>query len=287
MTMNKSFLRQLAENPDFISGIHNYCDRWCERCPFTARCVVYATEKADEEMDPEVNDINSAKFWQKLGDTFKEAGEMLAEWAAEAGIDLEAIDVEKEMERNRAERDRAAADELSLLARNYAAHVESWFEEQFSVERNVHDDNGSATDSLEEDVSLMDAVEVIRWYEFFIAAKIMRAVMGSYDDDLIEDFGNEDIFANENTSASMDYEREPLAIVQDDADGSAKVALIAINRSASAWQVLQRSLPEKTDSIMPILAELERLRNLTESAFPRAHDFIRPGFDEEASRFVS
>jgi len=286
--MNKSFLRQLAENPDFISGIHNYCDRWCERCPFTSRCVVYATEKADEEMDdPEAHDINSAKFWQKLGSTFKEAGEMLAEWAAEAGIDLEAIDVEKEMERNRAQRNRAAADELSLLARNYVGIVQRWFEEEFSVERNVHDDNGSAADSLEEDVSLTDAVEVIRWYEFFIAAKIMRAVMGSYDDDLTEDFGDEEIFANEETSAGADCDSEPLAIVQDDADGSAKVALIAINRSVSAWRILQRSLPEKTDSIMPILAELERLRLLTEATFPKAHEFIRPGFDEESSRFIS
>jgi hypothetical protein len=284
--MNKSFLRQLAENPDFISGIHNYCDRWCERCPFTARCVVYATEKADEEMDPEVHDINSAKFWQRLGDTFKEAGEMLADWAAEAGIDLEAIDVEKEMERNRADRDRAAADELSLLARSYADHVQSWFEEQFSVEREVHDDNGNAVDSLDEDVSIFDAVEVIRWYEFFIAAKIMRAVMGSYDEDLaMRD--DEDIFADENDARSTEYEAAPLAIVQDDADGSAKVALIAINRSASAWEVLQRSLAEKSASIAPILTELERLRLLTEATFPRAHEFIRPGFDEEASRFIS
>ena len=281
--MNKSFLRELAENPDFISGIHNYCDRWCERCPLAARCVVYATEKADEEMDPEIHDINSAKFWQRLSDTFKEAGEMLAEWAADAGIDLEAIDVEKEMERNRADRDRAAADELSLLASDYADHVESWFEEQLSVERQVHDDNGSAVDSLEEDVSILDAVEVIRWYEFFIAAKIMRAVMGSYDDELDGEGNN---FADKTRAGSTDYEAEPLSIVQDDADGSAKVALIAINRSASAWRVLQRSLAEKSDSIMPLLAELERLRLLTEAAFPRAHDFIRPGFDEEASRFI-
>jgi hypothetical protein len=248
--------------------------------------MVYATEKADEEMDPEIHDINSAKFWQRLGDTFKEAGEMLAEWAAEAGIDLEAIDVEKEMERNRADRDRAAADELCLLARNYADQVESWFEEQLSVEQKVHDDNGSAVDSLEEDVSILDAVEVIRWYEFFIAAKIMRAVMGSYDDDFALS-GEENIFNDENAASITEYEAEPLAIVQDDADGSAKVALIAINRSASAWRILQRSLAEKSDSIMPILAELERLRLLTEATFPHAHDFMRPGFDEEASQFIS
>ena len=26
----------------FILGIYNYCDRWCERCPFTNRCRVFA-----------------------------------------------------------------------------------------------------------------------------------------------------------------------------------------------------------------------------------------------------
>ena len=27
----------------FIVGIFNYCDRWCERCPFTSRCRLFAT----------------------------------------------------------------------------------------------------------------------------------------------------------------------------------------------------------------------------------------------------
>ena len=26
----------------FIVGIFNYCDRWCERCPLTNRCRVFA-----------------------------------------------------------------------------------------------------------------------------------------------------------------------------------------------------------------------------------------------------
>jgi len=26
----------------FILGVYNYCDRWCEKCPFTSRCRVFA-----------------------------------------------------------------------------------------------------------------------------------------------------------------------------------------------------------------------------------------------------
>ena len=32
----------------FIVGIFNYCDRWCERCPLTSRCLVFADVAALE-----------------------------------------------------------------------------------------------------------------------------------------------------------------------------------------------------------------------------------------------
>jgi hypothetical protein len=32
----------------FIPGVYNYCDRWCERCPFTGRCRVFADEAEHE-----------------------------------------------------------------------------------------------------------------------------------------------------------------------------------------------------------------------------------------------
>ena len=33
--MDKNDLLKLATDPKYIPGIYNYCDRWCERCPFT------------------------------------------------------------------------------------------------------------------------------------------------------------------------------------------------------------------------------------------------------------
>ena len=48
--MKKDDLRKLVRNPKFISGIYNYCDRWCERCRFTAYCRVYDTEQRRLEL---------------------------------------------------------------------------------------------------------------------------------------------------------------------------------------------------------------------------------------------
>ncbi|MCB0550950.1 MAG: hypothetical protein KDD19_25495 [Phaeodactylibacter sp.] len=35
-----------------IPGIYNYCDRWCERCSFTSRCLLYAQEQELTEERP-------------------------------------------------------------------------------------------------------------------------------------------------------------------------------------------------------------------------------------------
>jgi hypothetical protein len=282
--MDKSQLRELAGNRDFISGIYNYCDRWCERCPFTTRCLVYATEKAaDVSDDPEVHDISNAKFWRRLESIFQETHEMILEWAQEAGVDLETIAAEATPADREQQRHDAKQHELSLSARRYAEMVERWFGEEFVVEQNVHDDTTGKSKNTEEDIDVSDAIDVIRWYQFFVAAKVFRALMGRDRPVVDEELLSEDI----SSGAELDDDEAPIDGVGDDADGSAKIALIAIDRSSSAWRVLQSALPEKADSIVPMLLELERLRRAAEQMFPFARDFIRPGFDEVISDFVS
>jgi hypothetical protein len=39
-------------------------------------------------------------------------------------------------------------------------------------------------------------------------------------------------------------------------------------------------LPERSDLVVPLILQLEQLRQRTEKAFPNAREFIRPGFDE-------
>ena len=283
--MNRHELIELAENPDFISGIYNYCDRWCERCPFTSRCMVYATESAESiSDDPESHDLNNAKFWQKLEGIFRETHALILEWAEEMGVDLESAEAEAAIAERAQQREEAKEHPLSVSARHYAETVQQWFKDEFAVEENVHDDISGEATSAEEDINVSDAVEVIRWYQFFIAAKTYRALMG------LEDTGDEDVSdidIDPFSDDDVDDEDVLLRAACHDSDGSAKIALIAIDRSSSAWRVMQNALPEKTESIVPILIELEKLRRGIEQIFPRARDFVRPGFDEVGSEFVS
>lgn len=45
--MRPKKMRAQAGDPRFIPGIYNYCDRWCERCPLSNRCLTYAINKAN------------------------------------------------------------------------------------------------------------------------------------------------------------------------------------------------------------------------------------------------
>ena len=261
--MDTKDLIDLADNPDFISGIYNYCDRWCERCPFTARCLVYATEKEDDDDNPESRDIRNAAFWQKVESIFRQTREMITAWAEENGVDLSTVDADSAIQEHRKDREDVRGHELAVAAENYAWQVNEWFEEELGMQ--TSDDSGAPIDETSrDDTNVEDATEVIRWYQFQIAAKTVRALMSGGDHE------------------SEDDEK----INTKDSDGSAKVALIATDRSISAWRIMQLSFPDKADSIVPLLLALERLRQGTEQAFPKARDFIRPGFDEVSDYLI-
>src|SRR5215467_16382740 len=86
-SMRRRTLTELANNPDLISGVYNYCDRWCERCPLTSRCLVYATEQEDND-SPRSRDLHNESFWRKLTTIFQETRELIVVWAEEAEVDL-------------------------------------------------------------------------------------------------------------------------------------------------------------------------------------------------------
>ena len=68
--------------------------------------------------------------------------------------------------------------------------------------------------------------------------------------------------------------------IQSDANGSAKVALLGMERSLGAWAVLHQELPEEQDVILDFLVLLQKIRRLVLVAFPNAMAFRRVGFDD-------
>jgi len=100
-----------------------------------------------------------------------------------------------------------------------------------------------------------DPRAVVGWFYLMISAKIARAVRGFAEDDLERDWPS-------------------------DHDGSAKVALLAIERSHRAWLDMISGGIASMEDAEPFTRQLVSLRSQIESVFPKARAFVRPAFDE-------
>jgi hypothetical protein len=171
----------------------------------------------------------------------------VSQWAVELGhqdiTPQELADFERDEAARRA---RIDATVLGLMARDYTNAAYQWLKDH-------RDRLRSSADPV-----LADALDVVTHDEVLIPAKLHRALHGhdcAQHEDGVED--------------------EP---VQNDWNGSAKVALISIDRSEAAW----RLIADATNDPRAIgCAEiLSNLRLLTLDAFPKAVSFVRPGFDD-------
>src|SRR2546422_1135077 len=129
--MKAKELIELARDPRFISGIYNYCDRWCERCNFTSRCLNYEQlPESSKSDDPASHDLNNAKFWEEMTEILKETRELIELAAAEHGIDLKSIEDNAAIEEHRERRKSAREKKLTKMAERYIHMAMEWLERE-------------------------------------------------------------------------------------------------------------------------------------------------------------
>ncbi len=249
-----------------ISGIHNYCDRWCERCAFVQRCAVGIE---DLKLTDKQRDITNKEFWDNLSKNFEKALLLLDKAAKQHGIDIEKIMAEDDGSAYRKREERRAKiihnHFLWKGGNQYAEFVSEWLKKKDDLMKKGKElvefvDMGIKTReiALEEVDILKDCLDVVNWYSLQISVKFARALSGK---------GEDDNWFEENNFPK-------------DSDGSAKVALIGIDRSISAWTKISEYFPEREDEILTMLGLLDKLRRVGEEEFPVARKFKRPGFDE-------
>ncbi len=258
--MDTKKLVESEKDPKYISGIYNYCDRWCERCQFTSRCL-NCTLVEEQFGDLEDIDLDNKTFWERFTEVLKGTFDMIKEMAEEAGIELNAVEAESKKYINK----NPVTDIITYTAESYIRSVEIWFKSnEYTLYKK--DNELSQVRLLSEDENpnkevseIKDAIEVIRWYQCQILVKLKRA----YGDSLVE-------------KSLDDHEFN----IPSDSNGYAKVALIGMDRSISAWNMLSVYFSEQKNEILKTTALLENLKRKTELRFPLAREFVRPGFDE-------
>ena len=230
-------------NHERIDFVDAYCDRWCERCPFTERCSTFLAVAAAAMCEDD-----SAGLELAFGRAPDDDGVVppLPDWVN----DLENVSPSdrdfEEWERRRKQR-RARIDAMPIIRLAEASMLAG-----FAWLRANHHLGET------EDVLVREAFEVANHDVTLIRVKLHRALDGR------ESRGTDD--------APMDDHP-----VQNDWNGSAKVALISIERSATAWEALASAAGQEAPA--EVARHLRELGTHVEREFPDVRRFIRPGFD--------
>lgn len=246
----------MPSKPAFIPSIYNYCDRWCERCSLTFACSVYAPP---EELPDLLHEKSNTAFWDKLARNFEKTitllkKDVLFSSTAEAEVlytDQKGLSMLTEQH------------PLSQLCRRYAVKASQTLNNESLLNSTCAELIQEAELGIKGEEQILDKIQILReckevisWYLFFIAAKMGRALMSKIE-------GWEDA-----------------ATVQTDMNGSVKIALIGIERSMQAWVQISH-ITQEEDQIYPLLQMLSIIKNQAKEVFPRAEEFVRPGFDEQ------
>lgn len=217
----------------FIVGIFNYCDRWCERCPLTNRCRLFA-DMAEIDFEQGNGPLTEPRMVRER----RRLAAQLIELTAEA---------EELTEKLRPQ----AGEPFGQLPRE----LEGSMEPDPEVVANAGALRAKMkTLQLSANPTVRLAIESIQYFSLFVPMKMMRAF--------------------------SQVARHGPGDQQSDANGSAKAALLALERMESAWQTLIETHHYSLKEAAPFLAEIARMRRNLDRAVPNARAFVRPGFDE-------
>lgn len=233
--------------PDRIDFISAYCDRWCERCAFTDRCSSFAVHIAQGMCDGDIAaaiELAIGAPQSVDGDPPPTAGErMLKELGDFTFSDQE---MEEHRKAEQARRKRLDATTVAKMADVYSTRAADWLRDRCEA---LH---------AGADPALRNALDIVGWDVWLVGAKLHRALHGR----------------DESRTGEMPDDHP----VQNDWNGSAKVALISVERSESAWRTITQVTGDQAASVFA--DGLGHLRRALAREFPDAMAFVRPGFDD-------
>jgi len=210
----------------------------------TRHCRVFATEKAVEAAS--AAELKNKEFWRKLdeqlGLTVRETNEWLEEMlGVEPPTDEEMAEYEREQEW--VEMIIESAD-LIQAAEAYRETAGAWI----GAHPALHEAGFLPLEGREipsgMDEEAVDAVSVVAWYHVQIGVKLHRALHGKREDE-------------------WDGDR-----VQNDWNGSARVVLLGLERSMTAWSILRDRFPDERRAIVRLLGRCGLIRRILFEEFP-------------------
>ena len=237
----KNRMKEITLQDTYSDTIFNFCDRWCEKCPYTSKCLNYVLSAGESHLE---NGESSNILKNVVDATCLMLDDLL---------ELNGIDVPQFENIILVPVHDPESYPLSIYVKETVFKIHDWLKKNdlFARLNNLLDLGVQLSEKFSR---YKESVEVIYRYNFLISAKITRAVAG-----LLE---------------NREYSHY-------DMNGSAKIALISIDKLIIAWSCILTESSQIEDEVLGILIGLTEIRKRTELTFPDARRFIRPGLDDQ------
>jgi hypothetical protein len=239
-----------------LTGVHNYCSRWCERCPFPDRCSAFELSQqfakvSDLDLKPNVPTALPAmsrpfsSYWPVLKQCLAENGQ---DWLTNAyGIDEQHPTVSSglDIKSTRKLSAQVVLDLFVICNQNSLAWVKR--DEEFQT------DCGQGTASL-------------RWYGPMVGPKFARVLPSAED----LEFG----------------------VDESGKSPTVKLLHLILARSIAGATLTLEAYPNAAVQLLPLVVKYCRLLNYLRIRYPEAHSLQRTVFDnprytDEISKFYN
>jgi len=238
----------------FIPEIFYYCDRWCQNCPFTEKCVYFQTFRS-KQVEASPYPLPPAEFWKYIQDAIKPVQQFLYEWTHEHNFPLKEEIQSLSDEMDKTVKD-VSAHPLSKLAILYGTQVELTLTRYKElIQQTLTNPHPDAPDFYLPPKAILD---VIKRYQHQIYTQLAQSL------------------------EKLGFADQPISPIdqQDKAKGMIKTTLIMMDCSMAAWGLLSDEIQDAQDALFQLLILLEKMRYCCLALFPDAYDFVRPGFDQ-------
>lgn len=254
-----------------ISGIYNYCDRWCEKCAYTHRCLLFKQE-AEREIEYILKDEGTEEenyFSKFSADELEDIEQLFAD-------DLEENDFSMEEELDFGGEEDEEFDELEpddFLDEEYLDEEkddsefhplvqlsDELFSEFESYERLIKRIFPTEVKKYDTLVPLIKNLQVLSWYAPQIVVKIRMCYWAKKQ---IEKAGN---------NGSQEHEEETLNV-------SARLAYLGIEKCITALKELLSYHEEIQEDTNLFLSTFNVIRKMFLEEFPNGQTYKRPYFD--------
>lgn len=245
---------------DLIPGIFNYCDRWCERCFYSNKCLVFQKESEQKikhilkDEDPD----DPAVFAQDITDNFREAFETLNKMMEgmddkiDLDEDVDYIDETEEIQETNTEMYdlHSKSDEFFKECSIFIKKIEAHFPKQ----------NNEFIHENKEQKLLAEVVAILSWYSPQILVKCKRAN-----------------FSLKEINLAVDEEMRGYAT--EDLNVTLKIAYLGIQKCLQVLRDLYNQMNEFSDEIISLLVIGNDTEKELLKLFPEIPNYKRPYFD--------